>query len=209
MHRDADEKVAVDEKYFDWHPKPPFWKDYVDLLNPEESLLDIGCGEGWFADYIDDYVGIDSSNDVVTRAESLGRNVIHGFAEDRLPFDDNSFDAVLLKDVLEHLQYPAETAKEVARVLRPGGKVVAFAPDAQRWMWNDYTHVRPFTKQSLTKLFEDQGLQIERVAYEPLMRWTWLISEKLGTGNRPRFFWPLANLPFFRRNVLAIAKKPS
>ena len=207
MHEIANENATVDESYFDWHPKPPFWKDYVKWFDTDDSLLDIGCGEGWFADHFDDYVGIDSSMEVVARAKSLGRNVIHGFAEDRLPFDDNSFDAVLLKDVLEHLQHPAETVKESARVLKPGGKLVAFSPDAQRWMWDDYTHVRPFTRNSFRKLFEDQGLLVERVTYEPLMRPTWLISEKLGTGKRLWFFWPLAWIPFFRRNVLAIATK--
>ena len=45
------------------------------------------------------------------------------------PFEDGSFDGVDLKDVLEHLENPAQTIREVARVLRPGGVAVISTPN--------------------------------------------------------------------------------
>jgi ubiquinone/menaquinone biosynthesis C-methylase UbiE len=46
-----------------------------------------------------------------------------------LPFNDDSFDAAVLMDVIHHLETPAETLKEVVRVLKPGGLFIAFEPN--------------------------------------------------------------------------------
>lgn len=48
----------------------------------------------------------------------------------RLPFPDNTFDVVVCKWVLEHLEHPAEDLAEICRVLRPGGALVALTPNA-------------------------------------------------------------------------------
>ena len=80
--------------------------------------------------------------------------------EEGLPFEDASFDGVILKDVLEHLDDAVAAVREVRRVLRPGGQVFASSPDAQRWVWDDYTHVRPFTRKSFRLLFADQGFDV-------------------------------------------------
>ncbi len=50
---------------------------------------------------------------------------------DRLPFDNNSFDGVLLNEVLEHVADDALTMREIARVLRPEGVLALFSPN--RW----------------------------------------------------------------------------
>lgn len=53
---------------------------------------------------------------------------------ERLPYETGAFDAVLLFDVLEHVPDPARTLAEVARILRPSGKLVAFVPiEGERW----------------------------------------------------------------------------
>jgi SAM-dependent methyltransferase len=51
-----------------------------------------------------------------------------------LPYDDRSFDAVMISDVLEHVDDPGHLLDELSRVLRPGGRFVAFVPlEGERW----------------------------------------------------------------------------
>jgi SAM-dependent methyltransferase len=80
------------------------------------DVLDIGCGdrpyEPILRPYARSYTGVDTVEspwvDVVARAESL-------------PFPDSSFDCVLCTQVLEHVEDPWAAAREISRVLRPGG----------------------------------------------------------------------------------------
>ena len=95
--------------------------------------------------------------------------------------------------------------REVHRVLRPGGRVFASSPDAQRWVWDDYTHRRPFTRKAFRLLFADQGFDgrarrlrvghardVDRVGAHEAKR-------------RPRRR-AAAWLPFVRRNVWLVAR---
>jgi SAM-dependent methyltransferase len=82
---------------------------------------------------------------------------------DQLPFDDASFDVVVLSEVLEHLPYPEITLHQVARILRPGGKFVGSVPNAVmlrnrlRFLFRgivelDPTHLQHFSRRSLELL---------------------------------------------------------
>jgi hypothetical protein len=112
-----------------------------------------------------------------------------------------------MKDLLEHLAAPVGLVREARRVLRPGGLIFACSPDAQRWVWDDYTHRRPFTRKSLRLLFADHGFEVERVGYESVMPGVGMISAKTRRKRRPRVFAALARLPFHRRNVWLLARR--
>jgi SAM-dependent methyltransferase len=194
--------------YFDWHEQPGYWADITRHFPPTVELLDIGCGTGWLAQHFPSYTGIDGSPDAVEIAQGLGRNVIGGDVDEPLPFAAESFDAVVMKDLLEHVADPVALVCEVRRVLRPGGVLFASSPDAQRWVWDDYTHRRPFTKKSFRLLFADQGFAVEQVGYESVMPGVGLISARTHRKRRPRLFNALARLPFHRRNVWLRALRP-
>ena len=193
--------------YFDWHERPGYWADITRHFLSGSELLDIGCGTGWLAEHFPNYTGIDGSNEAVAIAIGLGRNVMLGNVEDPLPFSDEAFDAVVMKDLLEHLAAPVGLVREAQRVLRPGGLIFACSPDAQRWVWDDYTHRRPFTRKSLRLLFADHGFEVERVGYESVMPGVGMISAKTRRKRRPRVFAALARLPFHRRNVWLLARR--
>jgi SAM-dependent methyltransferase len=194
--------------YLAWHEKPGYWRDVVRHFPRETRLLDVGCGGGWLGEHFDRYTGIDVSAEAVAAARERGLEALQVRPEEPLPFDDASFDGVVLKDVLEHVGDPVALVGEVRRVLRPGGRAFASSPDAQRWVWDDYTHRRPFTRKSFRMLFADGGFEVERVGYESVMPGTGIVSGWTRRKRRPRTLALLARLPLVRRNVWIVARRP-
>jgi SAM-dependent methyltransferase len=94
-------------------------------LGPGLSVLDLGCGERRQLESLVARgcraVGIDPCPEAVSRCRARGLNVVQGRGE-ALPFDDESFDAVVSRVVLPYTDERRVVA-EIARVLRPGGQV--------------------------------------------------------------------------------------
>ncbi len=195
--------------YHEWHGRPGYYRDISRHFTPNTRLLDIGCGTAWLAEDFSDYVGVDTAEDVITKAAAQGIDVRLARPDGTLPFADGSFDGVILKDVLEHLTDPVSMVREVKRVLRPGGRVFASSPDAQRWVWNDYTHVRPYTRTAMRRLWADQGMAVDRLSYESVAPGTGIISGYTKKKQRPLPFVLAAHLPVVRRNVWVLASRPT
>ncbi len=193
--------------YVDRHEEPGYFRDVTRHFAPTARLLDVGCGSGWLADHFADYTGIDGSPDAVQRAQARSRNVTLGDIDRPLPYEDTSFDAVVLKDVLEHVADPVALVCEVRRVVRPGGLVFASSPDAQRWVWNDYTHRRPFSRTAFRDLFADQGFTVDHAGYESVMPGTSIVARRTRRKRRPRVLAAAAWLPVVRRNVWVLARR--
>lgn len=193
--------------YFDWHEQPGYFRDVTRHFAPTAKLLDVGCGTGWLADHFSDYTGVDGSPAAVAAGAGRGRSVLLADVARPLPFADASFDGVVLKDLLEHVTDPVGVVAEVHRVLRPGGRVFASSPDAQKWVWDDYTHRRPFTRKSFRLLFRDAGFDVEHVGYESVMPGTSIIAARTRARRRPRVLRVAAWLPVVRRNVWLTARR--
>lgn len=137
------------------------------------KILDIGCSTGNFV-ALDkqNIIGIDVDKDSIEVAKKRGLNCIEMDIDGKIiKFNDNSFEAINMQSVLEHLDHPLETLKEIYRVLKPNGKLVIAVPDAIRggfWFWNDYTHKRPFLKESLKRICFDAGFRDIIIEYEPI-----------------------------------------
>lgn len=115
--------------------RPLKWTDYADVwLNfPLGSVLDYGCGEGEFAERIRDrlhaYHGVDIDGDKVEKARARGwANVQRINPRDPLPFGDESFDTVVILEVIEHVSDEALVLGELARVLRQRGRLLLTTP---------------------------------------------------------------------------------
>jgi ubiquinone/menaquinone biosynthesis C-methylase UbiE len=139
---------------------------------PFRSLLDLGTGTGrmleLFGREIERGLGLDLSLDMLLlardRLERAGLkhcSVRQGDIYD-LPLTDDSFDVVILHQVLHFLDDGARAIKEAARVLRPGGRllVVDFAPHELEFLREKHAHRRlGFPPETVTQWMTAAGLE--------------------------------------------------
>jgi len=142
---------------------------------PIRSLLDLGTGTGrmleLFGADIERGLGLDLSLDMLALARArLDRaglrhcSVRHGDIYD-LALPRDSFDAVIIHQVLHFLDDSARAIAEAARVLRPGGRllVVDFAPHDLEFLREEHAHRRlGFAAETVTQWLEAAGLDVLR-----------------------------------------------
>lgn len=98
-----------------------------------KRVLEFGCGIGAYVREIRRYTphvfGFDIEIERLQTGRSAGVAGLLAAAAERLPFADNAFDVVFSNEVLEHVEDDRAACCEIARVLRPGGRAVIFAPN--------------------------------------------------------------------------------
>ena len=103
------------------------------------KVLDIGCGSGYVLLALKEkgceVSGLEANQNAVDMCTGLGLDVFQGTLEEA-DYPDNSFDVVILSQVIEHLQSPSETLREINRILKPGGKVLLYCPNVKSYLTN-------------------------------------------------------------------------
>lgn len=194
--------------YEDMYQK--YIKPLLPIQNKDSiSILDVGCGWGGLIKVLqqDGYTsstGFDISKEQIDTARSLGvKNVIDQSIEQFcLNAKDESFDYILLFDILEH--FPADKGidlmNQIYRLLKPGGKIIIQVPNGNSLIsinyYGDITHYKAFTPTSLSQIakitgFEEEGYK-EVLPYLPF-------KKKILS----RFLWYLIIKPLSRVYMLA------
>ena len=139
------------------------------------KLMDIGCGLKPYGTMtkglVESHVGIDHENTLHDKS-----NIDRFGTAYELPAEDAEFDTALCTAVLEHLEEPARALSEVARALKPGGRLILTAP----LFWHLHEEPRDFfryTRYGLQYLLETNGYEV--VEMIPLSGFVVTFSQEL------------------------------
>ncbi len=143
--------------------KRPLAKRFQEILPQLTGVaLDFGCGSKPYRELcvnVTKYVGVDIEN----AGHSHAREQVDFFYDgNTLPFDDETFDACLASDVLEHLFDPDLSLREIARVLKEGGRLILNTP----FIWVEHeapTDASRYTRYGMRYHLEAAGFSVERV----------------------------------------------
>ena len=180
--------------------------DLIAAHVPSGRLLDVGCGHGLLLDEARkrgyETVGLELSREAARHArETLGLDVrelpLEAFGEGRNGDSPGEFDAIVLADVLEHLDDPVAAIDTCARLLRPGGVLCIVTPDPSsvtaraagaRWWGYLPAHTVLLPRKTLRELISARGLVISDdvpfVRTFAARRWVGGLAERLGPAQR-------------------------
>ena len=155
------------------------------------KLLDVGCGNGQFLTKMRDLgwevMGVEPDGQAVRVArECFGLSVYQGMIEEA-GFPDDTFDAITMNHVIEHVSDPIGILRECHRVLKPGGKLVVITPNIEssgahhfgkNWIhWDPPRHMYLFSLQALQACAGRAGLKALKLrTTSNQARWAWVTS---------------------------------
>jgi 2-polyprenyl-3-methyl-5-hydroxy-6-metoxy-1,4-benzoquinol methylase len=150
------------------------WFAYRENIDyrPQGRLLDIGCGNGRFLQRMRaigwNVQGVEFNAGAVGVCRRDGLEVFHGDIE-AAAFADNSFDVITARHVIEHVPDPHSFMREIARLLKPGGRLLVRTPNSlalarpwfgTEWYANDVPrHLLLFSPHNLQQLARRHGLR--------------------------------------------------
>ncbi|MBD3351821.1 MAG: methyltransferase domain-containing protein [Candidatus Lokiarchaeota archaeon] len=189
------------KEYSSGRDRRPFYqlaKKYLPI-EPQEVIVDIGAGQGYFAEYLHlnktfpNFYLLDASHSSIEHLKNKFKNIKLYVAPDKLPFDDDSVGFIHCSHLVEHL-YHAELYKflqEIDRVLKAGGILVISTPLFWTNFYGELSHVRPYNPEVFLGCFcrkLDQS-SLESIAgnyriLEQIYRYTNISFEEWGSENK-------------------------
>jgi SAM-dependent methyltransferase len=161
-----------------------FFQESLGVLTGKDCVLDYGCGMGYsyqrqLAQSVNKYIGADISSAAILDAQKKGFSTTKIDDNGITDMASSSCDGAVCSEVFEHLWDPLAAAKELYRVLKPGGVLVATVPNFGYFPWrlqallraqvpsepesreNRYkgVHIRFFNKKMLRRLLQDAGFK--------------------------------------------------
>jgi len=157
-------------------------------LPKNAKLLEIGCGTGHNLAMLGTFGTVDALEvDDIAREmaeQRLGHDVLSAPLPELAGIPDELYDMVAALDVVEHIPDDKAALEGIARVLKPGGKLLITVP-AHQWMWSAHDvvnhHQRRYSKSSLTKLVQQSPLKLETIGYFNSLLFPVALAERLAS----------------------------
>ena len=152
-----------------------------------ERILDLGCGMGGFLEGLSKFgenvypsdISVESLVHVADRGFD-GAVVSNGY---KLPYADSSIDLVCLFDAIEHIPDDKKVMQEVARILKPGGRVLISVPAYQFLYANNdrvAQHCRRYNRRNLRAVIEQAGIRVVRNTHANIFLFPLILPAVLG-----------------------------
>lgn len=192
------------------------------------KILDVGCNGGFFLDEMGSQFtrfGTELDSSAVQYAKSnygeFASNIYNGSLS-KAKFENDSFDLVMMRGVIEHVPDPEESINEVSRILKPGGLFYicatpngeSFCADLYRENWTLYhpvQHLWHFSPNNLSILCSKSNLSLEwkdfpylNTPYENVRVDAKKIAQKIINNNDENI-----SPPFFENMMSLVFKKNS
>lgn len=186
---------------------------FASFLTAKDLVLDLGCGNGQntlkAAKIVRRVTGVEIDKRLLSQAnffkvQKKAKNVDfrESNLEGKLKFENNTFDKVMLLDVLEHLRSRDQLLTEIRRILKPGGLLLLGVPNSQT-SWKklqrsvglsslaDPDHKIEFSQNSIEKLLAKHNFKIIHLGYAPYDTFLRGLLDAIGGFSLSlyKFFW--------------------
>jgi 2-polyprenyl-3-methyl-5-hydroxy-6-metoxy-1,4-benzoquinol methylase len=162
----------------------------VQRFAPTGKLLDVGCHVGTFLELAEqggyEVAGVEPSRWGAEQANARLRGTVFCGAVEDAPIPADTFDAVTIWDVIEHLPDPASDLRAIWTALRPGGIVAISTMDVEarfpriagrRWPWYMQMHLVYFSRRTLPEMLRREGFEIADIrSHRRTVRVSYLVS---------------------------------
>jgi SAM-dependent methyltransferase len=146
---------------------------YLPVKNTIE-LAEVGCGSGASLEMFSKYGTVDAmemDEEALKRAKVRASGYVRRFEKGWLPENmqlNNTYDAVVALDVIEHIDDDVGSLKVLGDALKPDGKILLTVP-AYQWMWSTHDdvnhHKRRYSRALLTRRLNDAGFNVLYISY--------------------------------------------
>ena len=161
------------DTHFWYHGFRRFTTDVLkDVCDGQKDLriIDCGCGVGQNMPFLAPYgrpLGLELDSHAITAARQFGAPLVRADVT-RIPFGDGRFDLAVSFDMLQCVEGDVAAVREMARVVRPGGRVV-LSVAALDVLSGDHSEIwaefRRYTPATARALAESAGLRVDRVSF--------------------------------------------
>ena len=152
-------------------------KKYLKYFDVNSEVLDIGCGDGVLMKYLNkegySAIGVDTDIDSVVHCRENNLTVFPKDAISFLQENKAAFGGIICSHLIEHI--PLDRIDPLINscygALIEGGVLLVITPNVNNLggsanFWNDPSHIRPFTRDSLRKLLTKTGFNIINIGYD-------------------------------------------
>jgi 2-polyprenyl-3-methyl-5-hydroxy-6-metoxy-1,4-benzoquinol methylase len=164
-------------------------------------LLDVGCGAGAFLERMQSFgwtvTGLDYAADVARRVEQRTGIKVHAGTLPHADLAPQSFDAVTMWHVLEHVPHPRQLVEAAAKLLRPGGLLVIEVPNIESRTFAEFRehwfglelprHFQHFSPKNLSATLPSDLLRIVEVQQIGMRTWIKRSAQRAVAAGRNQY----------------------